>query len=98
MTKLQRNLYKILVQNTDMELFNSEYDKLIETIQPEQRHWYTKGFIFRQGDVKGTPDNLPFNSLVSMIKEAGYKDPHSDRAWNSYHMILNEVFCDLIGE
>lgn len=92
LTKLQKNLYNELLKHTDAQAFNEAYDGLMQGLTIVQRKYYPRGFMFIQGDIYGTPANLPHDTLKNIIANAGYKDTESDRTYNSYYKVLEQLY------
>lgn len=93
LTKLQRNLYNLLKDQTDVTQFNHAYNELIIDIPRDTvNKYYSKEFVFNQGYIKGTPANLSYEDRQDLIIKAGYKQPRSDRAWISFNQVTEELF------
>ena len=92
LTKLQKNLYNELLKHTDAQGFNEAYNGLMQGLTIVQRKHYPRGFVFIQGYVYGTPANLPHDTIKEIIIKSGYKDTDSDRTYNSYYKVLEQLY------
>lgn len=95
-TKLQKNLYNELLNETNRPIFNAEYEEMIKHIPENSRKFYSKRFCFLQGYLNGSPMALDVDEQKELLKRAGYKDVSSNRVFTILDDVTNKVYEDLV--